>query len=157
MSPVHKTPINLRRATVDDVPAIAQIEELAFSHPAERFAARRIRYLISSPRATTLVGDLDGRVVGWAAGFVWTRTLEPWGRIYAVAVHPETRGQRLGSMLTRRLISELESRGARRFVLEVRPDNTAAVRLYERLGFTHCVLLPNYYATGLDARRMIRG
>jgi len=62
----------------------------------------------------------------------------------------------LGSLLMRELMAELQSGGARRFVLEVRPDNGAAIRLYQRLGFTGCVLLPDYYAPGLDARRMVR-
>lgn len=59
-------------------------------------------------------------------------------------------------MLIKSLIKELEGRGARRLVLEVRADNVSAIRLYERLGFTRCVLLPDYYAPGLDARRMVR-
>ena len=152
----NRTPQLVRRATPDDVNAIVDIERLAFAHPAERFDAKKVRYLITSRRTVALVAELGGRVSGWAAGFVWTGSAIPWGRIYAVAVHPDARRHRLGSTLTRRLLADLEARGARRFVLEVRPDNAAAIRLYQRLGFTRCVLLPNYYAPGLDARRMVR-
>ena len=146
----------LRPATTDDVPAIWAIEEAAFAHPAERFLPRKLRYLIESPRATVLVAELNGQVAGWAAGFAWMRSPRPWGRVFALAVDPKVQGQKLGERLLRRLMDELRAAGARRLVLEVRPDNAAAIRLYERVGFTPCVLLPNFYAPGLDAHRMIR-
>lgn len=149
--------LRLRRATVDDVPAIGVIEEVAFAHEAERFSTGKVRYLAQSPRAIVLVAELAGEIAGWAAGFAWTRSPRPWGRIFALAVNPKVHGRKLGEHLLRRLMDELRERGAQRFVLEVRPDNAAAIRLYRRVGFTPCVLLPNFYAPGLDARRMILG
>jgi ribosomal protein S18 acetylase RimI-like enzyme len=138
------------------VPAIRAIEELAFPHPAERFSTRKVRYLIESPRAIVLVAELKGEVAGWASGFARTRSPRPWGRVFALAVNPKVHGQKLGERLLRRLMGELWAAGAQRLVLEVRPDNAAAIRLYERVGFTPRVLLSNFYAPGLDARRMIR-
>jgi ribosomal-protein-alanine N-acetyltransferase len=70
-------------------------------------------------------------------------------------VNPKVHGQKLGERLLRRLMGELWAAGAQRLVLEVRPDNAAAIRLYERVGFTPRVLLSNFYAPGLDARRMV--
>lgn len=153
--PVAPSSVVLRPATVNDVPGIWTIEQLAFPQPAERFLPRKVRYLIESPRATVLVAELEGDVCGWAAGFAWTRSPRPWGRIFALAVNPRVHGQKLGERLLRQLMDELRAAGAQRFVLEVRPDNAAAIRLYERVGFTGCVLLPSYYAPGLDARRMV--
>lgn len=153
--PVASSSAILRAATVEDVPAIWEIEEVAFPHPAERFSPRKVRYLIQSPRAIVLVAELKGQIAGWAAGFARTRSPRPWGRVFALAVNPKVHGQKLGERLLRRLMDELRAAGAGRLVLEVRSDNAAAIRLYERVGFTPCVLLPNFYAPGLDARRMI--
>jgi [ribosomal protein S18]-alanine N-acetyltransferase len=55
--------------------------------------------------------------------------------ILSIAVHPDAQGMGLGRELLRRGMSYLEHRGARRVRLEVRPDNTGALRLYESHGF----------------------
>jgi [ribosomal protein S18]-alanine N-acetyltransferase len=41
-------------------------------------------------------------------------------------------------------------------VLDVRADNSAAVALYEKLGFERTAVRRRYYATGGDALVMIR-
>ena len=55
--------------------------------------------------------------------------------ILSLAVHPDWQGRGLGRELLQRSLESLERRGARRVRLEVRPDNAAATRLYEKLGF----------------------
>jgi len=56
-------------------------------------------------------------------------------RIFSVAVHPEFQGMGIGTGLVQVGLEYLSSRGARRVRLEVRPDNIAAIRVYEKLGF----------------------
>ena len=53
------------------------------------------------------------------------------------------------------MIDNLRRLGARRIFLEVRPDNHAAVRLYEKFGFVPCRRLENYYGHGHPALRML--
>jgi ribosomal-protein-alanine N-acetyltransferase len=144
----------MRDAIIDDVAAIDEIERLSFVHAGERFGDRRVRYLIGSPRAIVTVAEVEGRVLGWAAAFAWLRGREPWGRIYALAVHPDARGRKLGPVLMHQMMDALRGRGAGRIFLEVRPDNHAAVRLYERLGFVKCRFLDHYYGPGKPAQRM---
>jgi [ribosomal protein S18]-alanine N-acetyltransferase len=173
-SSYHKPHAVLRPATPNDLPGIAEIERLSFIHAGERFTDRRVRFLIENPRsivtvaaeagdAPTEAGDTSpespgasrpDRPLGWAAGYVWLRGAEPWGRIYALAVHPEARGQRLGQRLLEEMIQSLRARGAGRIFLEVRTDNHAAIALYERFGFAACRTLHNYYGHNLDAQRM---
>jgi ribosomal-protein-alanine N-acetyltransferase len=152
----HSSNVTLRPAVLGDVPAIMGIEAASFIHAGERFGERRVRYLISSPRALVTAAEADGRVLGWVVGFAWTRTREPWGRIYALAVDPSARGRRLGEKLLHQMIDALHAAGAQRIFLEVRPDNHAAVKLYKKAGFAQCRHLPNYYAPGIDAQRMVR-
>jgi ribosomal-protein-alanine N-acetyltransferase len=146
----------LRKAMPGDVDAIIEIERVSFVHAGERFGESRVRYLIGSARAMVSVAEVHGRAAGWIAGFVWKRGKEPWGRIYAVAVHPDARGRGLAGQLMRSMIEALIQGGSRKIFLEVRPDNTTAIRLYERFGFVCCRVLPNYYGQGVPAQRMVR-
>ena len=146
----------LRSAHAHDVEAIGEIERLSFVHAGERFGDRRVRYLIGSRRAVVTVAEVNGRVLGWVCGFTWLRGPEPWGRVYALAVHPDARGRKLGPLLMNQMIQALRGRGAGKIFLEVRPDNRAAIRLYEKLGFAKCQELQHYYGPGKPAQRMVK-
>ena len=150
----HTTDILLRKATIADLPGITEIEHLSFVHAGERFSQKRVGYLIVNPRCMVTVVMQGECLLGWTAGIVWLRGRAPRGRIYALAVHPQSRGQRLGPRLLSDMIQSLRTRGAGRIFLEVRVDNAAAIRLYQAAGFRLCQLLPNYYGTGLPAQRM---
>jgi mycothiol synthase len=77
------------------------------------------------------------------AGFCWTKihseeatTGEPvLGEIYVIAVHPDFQGLGLGRELVVAGLASLHQRGAPIGMLYVDAHNTAAVSLYERLGF----------------------
>jgi len=150
----HPQSIHIRKAVPTDLPGITQVEQLSFVHAGERFENKRVHYLIINPRSIVKVAAREDRLVGWAAGIVWLRGREPWGRIYALAVHPQARGQRLGPRLLNDMIQSLRDRGAGRIFLEVRVDNDAAIRLYQSVGFKPCRLLQNYYGPDLPAHRM---
>jgi len=147
-------PATFRPAALADLPAIMEIERLSFAHAGERFNARTIRCLIRNPRPITRVAESDGRLLGWASGFVGYRGPSHWGRVYALAVHGESRGRRIGEGLLLHLIEGLRNRGTQHIFLEVRPDNHAAVKLYEKQGFAACQTLPHFYGDGKPALRM---
>ena len=46
-----------------------------------------------------------------------------------------------------------QHRGAARLRLEVRADNGAGIRLYERRGYTRFAAIPDYYEDGMEAWR----
>lgn len=152
----HLPPVVLRPAEPSDAGGIERIEQASFVHAGERFNLRRIRYLLGTPRAIVRVAEIDGHVVGWVAGILSPGRPQKWGRIYALAVHPDARGRKLGPRLLREMVSELSNGGARQVFLEVRSDNLPAIKLYERAGFARCKELPNYYGSGIDAIRMAR-
>ncbi|MGG5170924.1 mycothiol synthase [Pseudarthrobacter sp. J1738] len=75
-------------------------------------------------------------------GFHWTKVhastagQEPLGEVYVVGVTPQAQGMGLGRALTAAGIRYLSQRGIATIMLYVDADNTAAVALYQKLGFT---------------------
>ena len=60
---------------------------------------------------------------------------EGWGAIQNLGIDPGHRGHGLGSLLLTRAAAGFREVGLKRMHLEVTTDNTAAIRLYERMGF----------------------
>jgi ribosomal-protein-alanine acetyltransferase len=146
----------IRPALATDVPGIVALEQASFEHAGEKLSQRRAGRLTQNPRLIVRVAESGGKLLGWVAGLVWVRGKIPWGRVYAIAVDPAARGQKLGSRLMHNMLDVLQKRGAAQVFLEVRADNHAALRLYQKLGFVECRSLPNYYGAGLNAIRMAR-
>jgi len=70
--------------------------------------------------------------------FLNSRSLPNGGvdsRILSIAVAPEFRGLGMGKALLERALSDLRQQGSTEVGLEVRPDNSVALNLYERAGF----------------------
>ncbi len=88
------------------------------------------------PEATWLCRFLDpesGR--RQPIGTIQGLQIEGWGAVQNLGIDPLHRGRGLGSILLARSAQGFRDAGLRRMHLEVTTDNTAAIRLYERLGF----------------------
>lgn len=85
------------------------------------------------PAGFFIVEDTNGTPVG----FHWTKTPvgSSAGEVYAVGVHPKTRGTGLGKALTIHGMNHLASSGLEKIVLYVDDENRPAVNLYNSLGF----------------------
>jgi len=81
----------------------------------------------------SLVARVEGELVG--LGNLGLRGPDAW--VGGVGIVPAHRGTGLGEALMRGLMAEAGARGVERLRLEVIVENTAAVRLYEKLAFAH--------------------
>ncbi|WP_328538012.1 mycothiol synthase [Streptomyces sp. NBC_00344] len=75
---------------------------------------------------------------GEIVGFHWTKvhSREQLGEVYVVGIRPDTQGGGLGKALTATGLRHLAAQGLPTAMLYVDEDNTAAVTVYERMGFT---------------------
>ncbi|MGJ9373003.1 mycothiol synthase [Nesterenkonia sp. CF4.4] len=85
--------------------------------------------------------DPEGVLLAWEGeqlvGFHWTKVADPdLGEVYVVGVVPTAQGRGLGRSLTLAGIEHLHRSGLAAIMLYVDADNTAAVKLYKKLGFT---------------------
>lgn len=70
-----------------------------------------------------------------AVGTIQGLQIDGWGAVQNLGIDPDHRGRGLGSILLLRAADGFRREGLTRMHLEVTTDNTAAIRLYERLGF----------------------
>nr|WP_210311800.1 GNAT family N-acetyltransferase [Rhizobium soli] len=134
----------IRDATEADLPAILEIYNDAVANTTaiwnetlvdlanrrDWFAARQARGF------PVLVADEDGVVKGYASYGDW-RAFEGFRHTveHSVYVHREARGEGIGRLLMRELITRAASNGIHVMIACVEAGNAASIRLHERLGF----------------------
>ena len=137
----------LREARPTDIDALARLEAESFS--SDRLSRRSLVSLAKSPSACLLVASGADEPVGYAVFL--TRRGAQSARLYSIAVDSNVTGRGVGSRLLLAAESEARRRGATRMHLEVRADNAAAVRFYEKSGYQHVGQRPGYYQDGATA------
>ncbi|MGO4343335.1 GNAT family N-acetyltransferase [Phycicoccus sp. Soil748] len=86
-------------------------------------------------RSRTWLALLDGRAVGSVGSFRVPDQPEDECVLVGMWVDPSARGQGVGERLVRTVVEAAAADRLERVVLEVAHENTAALALYERMGF----------------------
>ncbi len=129
----------IRRMTLEDVPAVHEIDSLSFSLP---WPERSFRFEVSeNPVSRGWVAEVDGRVVAMLV--LWLTVDE--AHIATIATHPDFRQQGIGERLMVAALQSARQEGARTAFLEVRASNVAAQNLYRKYGFVVSGRRPRYY------------
>lgn len=140
--------MTVRRATPDDLDALASIEAAAAGHPWSRDA---LASTMATPTCLALVAG-DGVV----RGHVLATTVVDEGEILTIAVHPDARRQGLARALLTAVEDAWRAAGVTQGWLEVRADNEGAQALYAACGWTRTGRRRGYYDDGADAVVMQR-
>lgn len=130
--------IRIREMEAGDVDAAALLEQQIFSRPWSR---QGFLDALEMDNTIFLVAEERGTVTGYAGLY---GALDE-GEITNVAVDGKRRCRGTGALLIRGLKELAEQRGIKRLILEVRVSNDAAIRLYERNGFTKQGIRRDFY------------
>lgn len=132
--------------TIDDVPAVHEIERLSFAVPWPAHAFEQ--ELRGNRLARYLVARAGELVVGFAG--IWLMVDD--AHVTTFGVHPDWRRQGIGRQMLLNLAELSTTIGARRLTLEVRVSNLGAQALYRSFGFSEAGIRPRYYTDdGEDA------
>lgn len=150
--------IDIRRESPDQPEVVALLEALdrylASLYPPEANHILDVQAL-SSPAVRFFVARQDGRIVG--TGAVRCMAGEPasdfvaYGEIKRMMVDPVRRGRGIGARLLQSLEDALRAEGIMLALLETGRDQAAAVRLYERCGYSRRAAFGGYPDNGLSA------
>ncbi|MCR5833951.1 MAG: ribosomal protein S18-alanine N-acetyltransferase [Selenomonadaceae bacterium] len=134
-----------RAMTSEDAAEVAALELKCFAMPWSREDFFRE---MRNELAEYIVGEIDGKIIAYAGAWVSLNQAE----VMHVAVDESLRGQGVGTILFGEMIKAVKARGATAITLEVRPSNTAAIKLYENFGLKSVGRRKGYYLdNGEDA------
>jgi ribosomal-protein-alanine N-acetyltransferase len=146
--------ITIEVATPGNIDEMLKIERECFT--AEAYTRRQILGLLQSRNALALMVKVDGEASGFIIAFIETERGHKMGHIVTIDVATRCRRKGLGSALLRKMEKMLSERGIEVVYLEVRVDNQAARKLYERQGYVKAELLEHYYPAGTHGLRLVK-
>lgn len=129
--------LSLRPMGAADLDGVMRIERAAYPYP---WTLGNFNDCLDSGYSCW-VAELDGTLVGY---YVLTVAVGE-AHILNCCVTPASQGRGYGRQLMLGLLDNARELGAEVIFLEVRPSNTAALRLYEGLGFDRLAVRRGYY------------
>ncbi|MCW4002555.1 MAG: GNAT family N-acetyltransferase [Candidatus Bathyarchaeota archaeon] len=133
---------HIRKATPNDIDQISAIEKKCFEGP-RAYAKRRLAYLALEANSTCLVMTEEGDILGFI--IVLYRKGSCIANIETIDVDPQFQKQGIGMSLLVAAEADMKKRGMKISQLEVSERNEAAIKLYQKAGYTAKERLINYY------------
>jgi len=135
--------IKVEDASVKFLDKIYEIEKQCFQR--EAFTKQQIAYLLTDYNAIGLVARVNGEIAGFAIARVDIGRNTSFGHILTVDVAPAYRRKGIAQKLLQEIETIFREKGIKECRLEVREDNVAALRLYQKLGYKKVGKLEKYY------------
>lgn len=149
----NSNPLLLRTPHPADIAQLVALEYANFS--SDQLSAARFRHWMRASNCFfQIVADAQNQVAGYA--LVLYRRNSRRARLYSIVVSPAYRGQGLAQRLLAEGEAAAQERGCQSLYLEVRPDNFAAIQLYQSRGYQVQHTLPQFYEDGTDALRLVK-
>jgi ribosomal-protein-alanine N-acetyltransferase len=134
----------VRAMIEDDLDAVMLIETASYTNPWQH---EHFRDEIAARYSWPLVAVEDESV----AGYLCLMCLFEEAQVLNVAVSPGRRGSGIARLLLDHAFRLALEQGAEKVALEVRASNSAAISLYQQLGFTRVGIRVKYYESAEDA------
>ncbi|RPA79149.1 acyl-CoA N-acyltransferase [Ascobolus immersus RN42] len=163
-TPPSKAPLNISRDAITYHPwdpqqeplQLSQIRKLISKDLSEPYSIYVYRYFLYQWGDLCYIAMHEGKFVGCVVSKLEPhRNVALRGYIAMLAVEEEYRGLGIASKLVRMAIDAMIEKDADEVALETEISNTAAIKLYERLGFLRSKRLHRYYLNGSSAFRLI--
>lgn len=130
--------VSIRPLDELDISAIVQIDEKILGTYRPEVWERRIGYYLRRDPETSVVAELDGRVVGFMLGEVRSGEFgleEPTGWVEVLGVDPEVRGRAVGRRMADAILGHFQEKGARSVRTLVDGENEELCGFFSSLGF----------------------
>ncbi len=130
---------SIRKMTVEDVPAVAALDQISFSLP---WPERSFHFEVTgNPASRCWVAEADERVIGMIVAWLFVDEVH----IATLATHPDFRRQGIAQKLLTHTLRYTHDEGAVTSFLEVRESNLAAQEMYRKFGYESTGRRKRYY------------
>jgi ribosomal protein S18 acetylase RimI-like enzyme len=139
-----RRPAFIRQVRSVDLPALHEVDAAVFGEFA--YPLFILRQFVDVHQRHFLVADADPPLLGYVLAAFAARANDAW--ILGLGVRPDVRKYGYGRALLDHCLARLRDDGVRRVLVTVKPENIAAIKLYESMGFKKKEFQPDYYGTG---------
>jgi ribosomal protein S18 acetylase RimI-like enzyme len=147
-------PITVRRATINDLETLFEIERECFT--LEAFTKQQMAFLLENPHNISLTAWKNNMIAGFIIGLIQNSNETRIGRVYTLDVAVKHRRKGIGLKLLNELEQLFIEKGVKNSYLEARTDNVAARELYDKHGYTEVKQLKDYYSKGVHGILLVK-
>jgi ribosomal-protein-alanine N-acetyltransferase len=143
MSKDDRMSITVEDASIRHLDKLYEIEMECFKR--EAFTKQQIANLLTDYNSVSLVAKANGEIVGFIIGMIYLERNSLTGHILTIDISPIHRRKGIAQKLLQEIEKIFKGKGVKTCRLEVREDNIAALRLYQKFGYKKVAKLENYY------------
>jgi ribosomal-protein-alanine acetyltransferase len=135
--------VKIEDASLRHLDKLFEIEEQCFTK--EAFSKQQISYLLTDYNTIGLVAKVNSEIAGFIILQLESEDDVVFGHIITLNVATKYRRKGIAQRMLHETENMLKSRGITESRLEVKQDNSAAIKLYQRLGYREISKLDHYY------------
>ncbi|MGD0644078.1 MAG: ribosomal protein S18-alanine N-acetyltransferase [Candidatus Bathyarchaeia archaeon] len=133
----------IETASIKLLDKLCEIEEQCFDR--EAFTKRQIAYLLMDYNTIALVAKANSDIAGFVIAQAEIENNTLYSHIITINVAPDYRRKGIASKMLEEIESIFKQKGITECHLEVREDNGAALKLYQKTGYQKIGRLEKYY------------
>ena len=147
--------IKIETASIKLLDKLYEIEKQCFDQ--EAFTKRQIAYLLADYNTIALAAKANNDIAGFIITQVEIENNTLFGHIITINVSSKNRRKGIARKMLQEIEITFKQKGIRECHLEVREDNSAALKLYQNSGYQKISRLEKYYgkAHGLYLRKIL--